>query len=97
MGMGAEPSHGLGLSGDALAAHVVQALGLDEGEGDVAVQEGVVGQVDPLLAALAQEPLHLIAAVREGGGLRRRAPEQEAQCFAHLLPLEWRSRGPVRR
>jgi hypothetical protein len=39
--------------------------GLEESEGDVAVEPGVVGEVDPLLAALAQEPLHLVPAIGE--------------------------------
>jgi hypothetical protein len=64
----AEAAHGLGLAADAGQAGGVQALGLDQGEGHVAVEAGVVGQVDPLAAALAQEALDLIAAGGEGGG-----------------------------
>ena len=47
---------------------VVEALGLDQGEGDVAGQLGVVGEVDLLLPAFAEEALDGIAAVGEGGG-----------------------------
>ena len=50
---------------DALRGGVVEALGLDQGEGDVAVEQGVVGQVDLLLAALAEEALDRVAAVGE--------------------------------
>ena len=46
-----------------------QPLGLDQAEGDVAVQLGVVGQVDLVLAALAEELPDLVAAAGEGGGL----------------------------
>ena len=68
-GMGAEAAHGLGLAGDALAGGVVEAVGLDEGEGDVAVEGGVVGEVDALLAALAEELLDRVAAGGKGGRL----------------------------
>jgi len=66
--MGAEAAHRLGLAADAHAAGVVESLGLDQGEGDVAVEERVVGEVDLLLAALAEEAFHLVAAVGEGRG-----------------------------
>jgi len=66
VGMGAEAAHGLRLPGDALAGGVVEAVGLYQGEGDVAVQRGVVGEVDALLAALAEEALDGVAAIRKG-------------------------------
>ena len=53
----------MGLASDAGAGDFIQALGLDEGKGHLPVQQSVLGQVDPLLAALAQEALHFIAAV----------------------------------
>ncbi len=65
VGVGAETPHRLSLTLDSLAGGVVEALGLDQGEGDIAVELGVVGQVDALLATLAQEALDLVAA---GGG-----------------------------
>ena len=68
MGVRPEAAHGLGLPADALAGGVVQTLRLDQREGHVAVQANVVGEVDPLLAAFAQEFLDLVAAVGEGGG-----------------------------
>jgi len=71
VGVGAQSSHGLSLSGDALAGDGVQALGLDKGEGDVSVQKLVVGEVDLLLAALSQKSLYLVTAICEGGGLLR--------------------------
>jgi hypothetical protein len=48
--MGAQAAHGLGFPLDALAAGVVEPLGLDQREGYVAVEERVVGQVDAFLA-----------------------------------------------
>jgi hypothetical protein len=64
--MGAEAAHGLGLAGDAFARRRVQAFGLDQREGDIAVELGVMGEVDLLLAALAEEAPDLVAAGREG-------------------------------
>jgi hypothetical protein len=55
IGVVAQTAHRLGLAADTGQAGCVQALGLDQGEGHVAVEPGVVGQADPLLAALAQE------------------------------------------
>ena len=40
MGLGAQPSHGLGLPQDAAAGVVVQALSLDQREGDKPVFQG---------------------------------------------------------
>ena len=68
VGMVAQAAHGLGLSRDADAGGRVQALCLDDGKGDVAVENGVVGLVDTLLATLANEVLDLVAAVGEGRG-----------------------------
>jgi hypothetical protein len=72
VGVVAEPAHGLGLSHDAGAGDLVEAIGLDQGEGNVSIEDGVVGQEDLLLAALAQEPLDHVAAIGEGCGLWRR-------------------------
>ncbi len=74
----AQPPHGLGLAGDADAGGRVQALGsfgdaqdrLDDGEGYVAVEDGVVCPVDALLAALAKELDDLVAAGGKGRGYR---------------------------
>ena len=63
----AEAAHRLGLAPHAHAAGLVEALGLDQREGDVAVEPLVAGQVDALLGALAEEALHLVAAGGEGG------------------------------
>ena len=49
----AEAAHNLRLSGDSGSGDFIQALGLDQGEGYFSVQQGVLSQVDPLLAALA--------------------------------------------
>ena len=71
MGVGAEPAHRLGFAGDAFPAFGVEAVGLDEREGEVGGEQGVVGEVHALLPTLPQEALHLIAAVGEGHGGRR--------------------------
>ena len=42
-----------------------QFVSLDQGERNVAVQETVGGEVNPLFAALPQETLDLVAAVGE--------------------------------
>src|SRR5438045_5412700 len=72
VGVVAEAAHGLRLARDAGAGGGVEAFGLDQGEGDVAVEEAVVGEVNPLLAAFAEEAADFVAAVGEGGGVWRR-------------------------
>ena len=72
MRVGAETAHCLSFPGDPGAGDLVQTLGLDQGEGHLPVQQGVLSQVDPLLAALSQEPLDLIAAFGEGRRLFKR-------------------------
>ena len=67
VGVVTEAGHGLGFAAYALQAQEVEAVGLDHGEGDVAVEAGVVGQVDALAPALAQERAHFVAAGGEGG------------------------------
>ncbi len=52
--VGSQTAHGLGLSLNARAGGLVQPLGFDQGEGHLPVQQGVVGQVNPLLATLSQ-------------------------------------------
>jgi len=68
--MVAEPAHGSGFARDAASAGVIQFLGLDEGKGHVTVKEGIMDEVDFLLAPLTEEFLHLVTAIGEGGGLR---------------------------
>ena len=68
VGVGAEAAHRLGLAQDARPAGRVEALGLDQREGHLAVEERVAGEVDPLLAALAQQAQELVAAVGDRGG-----------------------------
>ena len=65
----AEAAHRLRLAHDALAPDIVEAVRLDQREGDVAVEARVVREEDALLAALAEEPTHLVAAGGEGGRL----------------------------
>jgi hypothetical protein len=73
----AQAAHGLGLALHADAALGVEALGLDERDGHVALEPGVVPQVDPLLRALTQEAADLVAAPadagRHGAGGRHRS------------------------
>ena len=57
----AEAAHRLRLALDAGEAGFVQAFGLDDGDGDVAVELRVVGEVDALAAALAEEALDGVA------------------------------------
>jgi len=66
--MGAEWPHGLALAGDAGPADLVQSLGLYQRESHLPVRQGVLGQVNSLLTALAAEPLDLVTVVAKGGG-----------------------------
>lgn len=71
--MGPQSSHGLRLPAHPLPPHLVEPGSLDEGERHVPVQQAVVGEIDPLLSALAEKSLHLIAAIAKGsGGYSRR-------------------------
>ena len=63
--VGAEAAHRLRLARDRARADLVEALGLDQREGDVAVELRVVGEVDALLAALAEEARDRVAPVRD--------------------------------
>ena len=55
-------------SGDPGPGLIIEFLGLEQGKGYVPVEQCIVGQVDPLLAPLAEESLDLVAAVGKGGG-----------------------------
>jgi hypothetical protein len=57
----AELSHRLSFPLDAGAGNLVQLFGLYEGECDVSVQRGVMGEVYLLLAAFSKELLDLVA------------------------------------
>ena len=65
-----QASHGLGFTSDAFPGFVIQFFGLNQGKGDVTVKDGIVGQVDLLLAALTKQLLDLIVADSERGGFR---------------------------
>ena len=67
--MVAQTAHRLCLTADAFLTRLVERLRLNDGDRHVAVQFAVVGQVDALASALAQEALHLIAAASDVGGL----------------------------
>ena len=71
-GVVAEAAHRLRLAADADDAVGVEAVGLDQREGDVAVELGVVREVDALLGALAEEGADGVAAAGERRGQRRR-------------------------
>ena len=53
VGVVAKTAHGLGLAGDAGPGGLIETFGLNDCKGDVPGQNAIVGQVDPLLAALA--------------------------------------------
>ncbi len=63
--MGSQTAHGPGFAANPLAARLIQALGLDQREGNLAIEQRVMGQVDALLAAFAEQPRDLVAAVGE--------------------------------
>ncbi len=60
MGVVPEAAHRLRLAPDTGKALGIQAIGLDEGQGNVAIQLRIVGQIHTLLATLPQEAPHLI-------------------------------------
>ena len=55
----------ISLAGYAGSGHAVQAIGPDEGEGDVSINQNVPGKIDHLLATFVQKSFHLIPATRE--------------------------------
>jgi hypothetical protein len=59
----AELRHGARLPLESGVARRVQAVGLDQGKGDVATEAGVMGEIHTLLAALAEEPCGLVATI----------------------------------
>ena len=73
--MSVEAGQRLGLASRALASGLVEALGADQREGDIAVEQRVVREVDALLPTLAEESTYVVAARGEGvgrGGCRLR-------------------------
>src|SRR5262249_7193483 len=71
----AKASHGEPLAAHARGALLVEVRRLDEREGDLAVEADVVGEVDALPTALADETAQLVAAAsnrreRRGPALR---------------------------
>src|SRR5437868_4918964 len=62
----AESAHRLRFASDADDAVGVESVGLDQREGDVAVELRVVGEVDALLRTLAEEGAYGVAADCEG-------------------------------
>jgi hypothetical protein len=69
VGMVAEPAHCSSFAVHTGSRGVIQFLGFDEGKGHITVKEGVMGEVDLLLAPLTKEFLHLVTATGKGGGL----------------------------
>jgi hypothetical protein len=67
----AKLGHGACFTLKTSLARNIQAIGLDQGESDIAPQPGVMGEVDALLAAFAEEPSDLVSATGEGRGGRR--------------------------
>src|SRR5262249_8257289 len=84
VGMITESPHGARLPLHAAAPGLVEPLGLDDRDGDVAFEAGIVGEVDALLGSLAEEPSHLVAAGGQGarhrgrGGFGSRARDRRA-------------------
>jgi hypothetical protein len=70
VGMVAKPTHCSSFAVDTGSRGVIQFFGFDEGKGHITVQKGIMGEVDLLLATLAQEFLDLVAAIRKRGRLR---------------------------
>ena len=64
----------------------VEALGLDQRERDVAVEQRVVREEDALLGALAEEAPHLVAAGGEGGG--KRLSRDRDLCLSRARPAD---------
>src|SRR5207244_12072226 len=88
----AEAAHRLRLAPDARDPGLVEALCLDHREGDVAVEFGVVREVDLLAPAFTKEALHQVAAAGEGRweGRRwrphRRGRSGSRSCFREAGP-----------
>ena len=82
MRMVAEAAHQLSLLLDPRDADLVQPLGLDQGEGDVTVEQCVVDEINLLLATLPEKTLDLVPAGDKGlrhgrrwlGGVSEGAP-----------------------
>ncbi len=55
----------MSLAGYAGSGHAVQAIGSDEGEGDVSINQNVPSKIGHLLAAFVQKSFNLIPATRE--------------------------------
>ena len=62
----------------------IEPVGLDQREGDLAVEAGVVGAVDDLPAAFAEQTQHLVAAAGERGGQRRRLGRRRLGQRVHV-------------
>ena len=74
-------------------AFVIQAVGRDEGTGDVPVEEGIVGEIEHLLAAFAEEADCLVAAVHEGrrpGGSKGKLPSTSSASSRSRSIRRWR-------
>jgi hypothetical protein len=67
----AEAAHRLRLAPHPHESVGIEAIRLDQGEGNVAVELAIVCEVDALLRTLAKERAHDVAAARERGGHRR--------------------------
>ena len=96
-GWAPKPAHRLRLPPHPHPRRLVQPFRLDQGEGYLAIQQSIEGQVDLLLAPLPQELLYLVAAVDEGsrplrgslcGGRRgRRASSSNGRRAERLAAL----------
>src|SRR5262249_22630411 len=91
VGVIAEPRHRTRFPVDARHRRLVEPLGADDGERDLAVETEVGGQVDALLAALAEDAGDLVTPTRERrpyrhrrGAGRERHPAAAAELVARL-------------
>ena len=73
VGVVAEARHRPGFAVDAAAAGVVEPVGLDDRDGDVAAEPGVARGVHDLARAFAEQTLHPVTVLADGRGQRRHA------------------------
>ena len=82
VGVRTQTAHGLGFPVHSGHADIIQTLGLDQREGHLPIQHGVLGQVHFLLTAFPKEPLYLVAAVGEDRGLVGVACSFRRECWS---------------
>ena len=66
VGVRPQASHRLGLSLNSGPGDLIQGVGLDQGEGHLSVQQGVVSKEDLFLTAFPKEIPQLVATIDKG-------------------------------